>query len=624
MKWSRLIFWCLVCVAFSSTQAAEPQKWALLVGINKYRNLPDLAGAVNDVADMKDLLVKKLGFPESHIFTLLDGQATRAAILARFESELIARVAENDTAVFHFSGHGSQMADVSGDEPDGKDESLVPHNSREAGVYDISDDEIHALLTRLTQRCRNATFIFDSCHSGSGQRAGSWRMVPPDPRQPPGIRSGGAPSDEGAHGLGRVEAENYVMISACRSTQVAGEIDVNKRKQGALTHHLVKVLRRAEANTTWNDVMDEVTRGVCGRFRGQTPELHGVRDRVVFGVRELPDEPHILVSPAGEGQLKLEAGLVHGLTVGSVFDIYASGKKRRENRHPIGRARVTEVGHFTARAELLDGGPVAEGAWAVEREHNYPGKRLFVYYKGRATEALQTELADIKMIQTVDEPSEAHLIIEHHTAGKRFLLSDRDGTIMGAPLSDADPKAVCRVILRWARWFNVLSIESSGPTTPNVAFTISHATGSMRSGFAHIGEGEAVFREGDDLVFKVTNQSRRNVYITILGLSTSGEIGPIHPEPGEVQQPIPPGKSWSVEITVELAAGISSEKTILKLFATLKPIDLRFLYQPGARSAGGMHPLEVLPAPGARGANLRPARWTALQKVTVIKKKGAD
>ncbi|KAK8870051.1 hypothetical protein IAR55_000621 [Kwoniella newhampshirensis] len=73
----------------------------------------------------------------------------------------------DDALFFHYSGHGTQMEDVDGDEEDGYDEvAICPLDYQQAGLI-IDDDSGHDLLVSpLPAGCR-LTAIFDSCHSGS-------------------------------------------------------------------------------------------------------------------------------------------------------------------------------------------------------------------------------------------------------------------------------------------------------------------------------------------------------------------------------------------------------------------------------------------------------------------------
>lgn len=58
--------------------------WALLVGINDYRNGSPLSYACNDVDVLHNVLISTLGFPEQNVFILKDTKATKQNILDQF------------------------------------------------------------------------------------------------------------------------------------------------------------------------------------------------------------------------------------------------------------------------------------------------------------------------------------------------------------------------------------------------------------------------------------------------------------------------------------------------------------------------------------------------------------
>ena len=125
---------------------------ALLVGINDYAPIgaggPDLRGCVNDVRDMAHTL-NALGIVAAEpaaMRILTDERATRAAILEGFEW-LLNGAARGDVLIFHYSGHGSQVIDVSGDEADTRDETICPHDFATAGM--ITDDDFRVRLKGL-------------------------------------------------------------------------------------------------------------------------------------------------------------------------------------------------------------------------------------------------------------------------------------------------------------------------------------------------------------------------------------------------------------------------------------------------------------------------------------------
>lgn len=152
----------------NATPTPSGVKRALLIGINDYRAVPGLQGSVNDVQTMREVLVKRWGFPEANIKVLTDAAATRAGILAALE-DLVRTTGPNDTVYFHYSGHGSQVEDQNGDEADGLDETIVPVDGRSPGIADILDDQLDAIFARL--KTHNAVIVLDSCHSGTATRA---------------------------------------------------------------------------------------------------------------------------------------------------------------------------------------------------------------------------------------------------------------------------------------------------------------------------------------------------------------------------------------------------------------------------------------------------------------------
>lgn len=75
----------------SPDDARSPQKLAFLVGINDYQHMDGLKGAVNDVDNMRRLLVDSYCFPddEEHIRILTNREATREQILKGLDEHLI-------------------------------------------------------------------------------------------------------------------------------------------------------------------------------------------------------------------------------------------------------------------------------------------------------------------------------------------------------------------------------------------------------------------------------------------------------------------------------------------------------------------------------------------------------
>ena len=137
---------------------------ALLVGIN-YQNYPDISlnGCINDVLEVKSLLMEKFAYQESDIVLLREDEPDHLPIYDNIMKELwnLVSTSENLEEIwFHYSGHGTQITNTVS--LNGSDDLLVPLDYKENGY--IVDTQILGFLKKT--KCRTI-FGFDCCHSGT-------------------------------------------------------------------------------------------------------------------------------------------------------------------------------------------------------------------------------------------------------------------------------------------------------------------------------------------------------------------------------------------------------------------------------------------------------------------------
>lgn len=194
---------------------------ALLVGIGDYpagSGFSDLAGPPNDLAMMRDWLIKDLAVPESSVMILKGDQATSQGIQMAIKTHLQQGAAVNDVAFFYYSGHGTQVEDLGPelDEPDHKDEALVSWDFSETDTSTwLTDDVLHSQLGAI--RASHVIVMFDSCHAGSGTRgskgsAGSFQWS---------TRSVAAP-DTSFHD--KRAPKNQLFVAACGDGEIARQV----------------------------------------------------------------------------------------------------------------------------------------------------------------------------------------------------------------------------------------------------------------------------------------------------------------------------------------------------------------------------------------------------------------
>jgi hypothetical protein len=271
-------------------------KKAYLVGINDYRPAgaggPDLNGCINDVKDMANTLVI-CGFEPRNIRLCTDRSATRENIMKGL-AWLTAKAAGNDSLVFYYSGHGSQVADTNGDEVDASDEILCPHDIDFARRTYLTDDDLRACLSTLSSGT-NLEVILDSCHSGTATRDLYALDVPERARTRKKYLA--PPVDYSFHidyepGLKRrrllrppngnkeavvIPGLNHTLWAACRDNQTSEETEIEGKVRGVFTYHFCQVLRRSNAGITRRQLDRLVTAALKRGGFEQTPQLETSR-----------------------------------------------------------------------------------------------------------------------------------------------------------------------------------------------------------------------------------------------------------------------------------------------------------------------------------------------------------
>ena len=297
----------LAILLVAASAAGQPRRHALLVGIADYQHVDDLQGPSHDVDSLKGVLQD---WEFDYITTLVDGEATRDAILKALDN-LILDTTAGDHVFIYFSGHGTSFRNFS-DSRTRMEELLDPATG---GLFPVDLDprapdatqrlivgslDLRPRLLRLDAD-RQVFVVFDACYSGNAVKSISCARERFQPWEAHPV----ADRDFGAQTW--VEEpypyENLLYLSASAVDQVACDIreedlwrtpTVDGRPHGALTDALLRGLS-GEANTDGNGALtivelhEYVRRRVEAAFP-QTPQLLYPEDRPdarsqpVFGV----------------------------------------------------------------------------------------------------------------------------------------------------------------------------------------------------------------------------------------------------------------------------------------------------------------------------------------------------
>ena len=238
-------------------------KKAIMMGLNNYKGSKnDLKGCVSDAKDISEMLEFKFGF--SKPILLIDNDLTVSNVKSHL-TKLVEESKSGDVLVISYSGHGSNVADKSGDESDGRDETWY--------IYDgqLIDDDLRTIFSKLPEGVK-LTIISDSCHSGTVTRSldeyNTPKYIPPEdgafPVATKKIKRIGDPRGD----------MNHILISGCSSNEYSYDARIDGSYHGAFTYYLLAILKSND-NITYNKFYEELRRILPNASYKQTPQLEG-------------------------------------------------------------------------------------------------------------------------------------------------------------------------------------------------------------------------------------------------------------------------------------------------------------------------------------------------------------
>jgi uncharacterized caspase-like protein len=201
--------------------APQPNAVALVIGIEKYRDVPPPDGARADASAFAALAQKTLGIPEGNVRVLLDERATRGDI----EKEIawtINNVPAGGRIYLFYSGHGAP-------DPVKGTPYLVPYDG-DPSALDQTALKLTSITERLSKSRAAETIVFiDSCFSGAGGRS----VLPP-----------------GTRPLVRVQAaktgSNVAVLSSSTGSEISGPAP--EGGGGLFTKFLLDALGRGQGD----------------------------------------------------------------------------------------------------------------------------------------------------------------------------------------------------------------------------------------------------------------------------------------------------------------------------------------------------------------------------------------
>lgn len=541
----------------SAFAAGAPSvKRALLIGIGKYQVLPGLPGSKNDIDLVHQVLLSRYGFAEHDIHIVRDEAATREGVLAGL-NRIVTEAGPNDVVYIHYSGHGSQVEDLNGDEPDDQlDETIVPADGRTEGVPDITDDELDEILSHL--KTSKAVVVLDSCHSGTATRGLEVRVrsVPADHRVNLYKKSGVA-----TRAIVPVNLHEYVLFSGAASHEEALDGPVDGRYHGFFTHSLFKSLQSAPMGASTRDVFSGAKQELkriqnqFGRTSMPEPQLEASKARMELPfflalaeppglLKEQTDSARrswVTVQPQTDGLVVLNNAVALGADPGSVWGIYPEGEVAFDPAKAQAFAMV-QVGKgnnavavispkrakvsFNGRAVLVAQAPESK-AIPIALRNVPPGQAKLL------KELLGKQIGEVKF---VGEQEFARFVVESRGDGLHVLSADGFNEVMAltAKPSTQAIASLSQVLVQSRNASQLLNLENpASQMSVSVRVVqvgergIAVVSDEMEAPVYHIRQSNQPRSLSNSLQLEVASDT--DAYITIVDVDAEGNVNVLFP-----------------------------------------------------------------------------------------------
>jgi hypothetical protein len=198
-----------------------------------------------------------------------------------------------------------------------------------------------------------------------------------------------------------LELKGYVLLTACRAHEAAYEFPFDgQEKNGGLSYWLVDSLKHLKPGLTYKALYQRILAKVHSQFIGQTPQLHGEGDRVVFGSEQIKTQPAIGVMSVdiSNQHVALLTGQAQGISKGAQLVIHSlDATDLAQDDKRVALVEITELGATESRAKithLFSCEPIEQGAQAALLNVGTRLRRpIRVRHQDKLTSSLDYEMA---------------------------------------------------------------------------------------------------------------------------------------------------------------------------------------------------------------------------------------
>ncbi len=546
------------------------KKCALLIAISDYQNSAwvDLNTANNVRLWNKLLNSKRYAFDVVESF--VDRTQTREEFFAILRDFVASHLERNDQFHLHFSGHGSSVKDLSGEELDSLDEVLVMGGAgKELRENDfVSDDDLGAMLyeIRRTLGPNGSLYVtVDACYSGSITRslndqelmkAGMQRddsyelqfesfsndIVNRSERNTSRDRS--VTPDELLAPFVIFTAASHAQVSQEISRRYSGMEETNS--YGPLTYSLCSILESLNRKISCRELLRRVRRKFAAIRPNQTPQLEGHADLTIFDGDFIPsDSYYVVLDEVKDRPLHylVEGGGIHGMAQGAFVKIQDSSAEIRDSIAHVTNGMVVEAS--TDRCIIITSEPLPDVGKKEYRVfvdvHSFHNAHLDIV-KHNIPASIRDELIrSLLFVQTKDSSGLGHKIDINWRNDSLYIVDPLTSTtidVIDPDDSDWTTQLKERLV-KVLRNKHLLDLESADrdltiqvdleflPVSGTSKWT--HSPDEPGATFIRDRHGNFRMRGGQKYHLKAVNRGSDSAWVHVFQLQANGEMRSLFP-----------------------------------------------------------------------------------------------
>jgi hypothetical protein len=599
----RLLILPLLLTAF---MVNAQNKQAILIAIAEY---PSESGwsSISSDKDVELLLpvYEAQGFQNPVV--VRDKAANKEGILSAMRN-FRDRCKPGDIVLVHYSGHGQQIADNNGDEPDGLDEALVAWGAPAEyyngynGEKHLRDDEFNELLLDIRGKIGskgNMLVVVDACHSGTISRGVAKKRGGKAPLVPPGYQINSPKREDGSGYAAKTRGQAQsiapmVLISASSFDEENSEtFDERGVGIGSLSYAMAKSLSKVGENYSYRSLFADVLGVMNEKVPQQTPMVEGDVDYALFAGQYYKQEQYYDVREIKGKDIILNGGSLMGIYPETKVAFYPAGTISPNQSKAVAYGVVSKVSPLQSiiKPDAASAGIDLAKSWVFITEPSLGNVSLSCNIVKIKNPAIKKDIEALLATKRYSAKEQAADISIVETRNYLSFIRNSDGTIIDSiPLNmEMLSGKADQIMSRYAQNKYLRELKSGYANSIQMQLLPCDQDGNIIQSDNQ--NSLLALKAGSYVKVKVTNKGNNRMFYNIIDIQPDGQVNAILPMQSELtikhaeQYVLEAGAERILPFVIDIAPPFGNE--VFKLFASNEPFNLvPFIASAGLQTRG--------------------------------------